>query len=57
MQTSIQSIRRFGSHYTVALACGHKFTVTADELKAQQLYIGKPIACGELHYSPSKDTK
>jgi hypothetical protein len=49
MRTSIASIRRYGTLYRVSLACGHAFTVTADQLRAQQLFVGKPIACGELH--------
>lgn len=49
MPTQIKSIRRYGSLWTVTLECGHHLTLTADQLKAQQLWIGRPIACGELH--------
>jgi hypothetical protein len=40
---------------TVTLTCGHTLTVNADQLKYGQFYIGRKIACGELHHPPSSE--
>lgn len=40
----IERILKFGSRYKVILVCGCHKTVTADEMKRQQLYIGKRCA-------------
>ena len=44
--SEITHILRFGkSAITLLLDCGHKITRTADEVKLQQLFIGKRIGC------------
>lgn len=45
MKSPIAAMHRFGTYWLVTLSCGHKFTVTAAEMKAQQLYLGRPVRC------------
>jgi hypothetical protein len=47
--TAIISMLRFGSRFSVTLACGHKFSASADEAKRDQLFIGKPVECRECN--------
>jgi hypothetical protein len=45
--TAILRMTRYGRSYSITLECGHKITRTADEVKLQQLFIGKRIGCAE----------
>jgi hypothetical protein len=44
---SIVSMLRFGRFWAVTLACGHKFRAGPEEVKRDQLTIGKMIECAE----------
>jgi hypothetical protein len=45
--STIERMTRYGRTYQVLLDCGHIIIRTQDEVKQQQLYIGKRIGCEE----------
>jgi hypothetical protein len=47
--THITAIRRYGTRWLILLACGHQFTVSSTQLRAQQLYLGKVMECHLEH--------
>ena len=44
---SIERMTRFGRVYRITLDCGHVIERSAEEVKLQQLFIGKRIGCDE----------
>ena len=58
--TTIEHILGWGEWSTVLLACGHRRHLRRQELKDEQLYIGKKIECQEdvtamrAHFSPGE---
>jgi hypothetical protein len=40
-------VRLPANRYRILLDCGHGRSVTAAELKREQLFIGKAVECGE----------
>jgi hypothetical protein len=57
MQTTIQSIRKYGGRYQVNLACGHHTSISADELKNTQAYIGRIVNCLQPHPEDNPNQK
>lgn len=48
MRQTINRIQHYTvSYYRVVLACGHHRTVSQAELRTEQLFIGKTVACSE----------
>ena len=47
MTSEITRMLRFGTRYSVTLACGHRRDVTRDGVDKEQLFIGKPVECQE----------
>lgn len=45
----IESMRKFGSTWTVTLTCGHQTRATWDRVQKEQLMIGKRMPCQECH--------
>jgi hypothetical protein len=43
--SSIERVIKFGRVYRFTLDCGHVIERSADEVKLQQLFIGKRIGC------------
>jgi hypothetical protein len=52
--TTIRHILNWGEWHTVLLACGHSRKVRRKELKDEQLFTGKQIACLECASKKSK---
>ena len=44
---TIERMNLFGRNYLITLDCGHAITRSKDEVKLQQLYIGKRLGCEE----------
>jgi hypothetical protein len=42
------------TRYVIVLSCGHRFEVTKEDAKNQQLFIGKRIVCAECEQPRKK---
>ncbi len=49
MTTTITAIRRYGTKYSIVLACGHKYAANIARIRVDQLYIGKVVTCPREH--------